>query len=189
MSFDALRIALADLALTQVDFARLLEVTPRAVTLWLSGERAVPGPVKGYLRLLSTMPANLRQVELNRLAGKGADMKDGIYQVRFQGQAGAGMAMLVFDGGQIYGTDTEAGKYDGTYIFQPATGQVDAKVKVTFPPNVISVFGMQHPFEWAFEVETTFNGKAEKGVLALKNSLGAPIQAQYAFMRTLPQAG
>ena len=98
-------------------------------------------------------------------------MKDGIYQVRFQGQAGAGMAMLVFDGGQIYGTDTEAGKYDGTYIFQPATGQVDAKVKVTFPPNVISVFGIQHPFEWAFEVETTFNGKAEKGVLALKNSL------------------
>jgi hypothetical protein len=188
MNQDALRIALTDLELSQADFARLIEVTPRAITLWLSGERAVPGPVKGYLRLLSNMPANLRQVEFNRLAGKGAEMKDGVYRITFQGQSGAGMAMLVFDSGQIYGADTEAAKYDGGYIFNPATSQVDAKVKVTFPPNATTVFGALYPFEWSFDVTTTFNAKDDKGALVIQNSLGQAIQAQYAFLRTLPQA-
>jgi len=71
MSPDFLRLTLADLALSQVDFARLIEVTPRAVNLWLSGKRAVPGPVKGYLRLFSTMPEKLRKFEMDCISDKG----------------------------------------------------------------------------------------------------------------------
>lgn len=67
--------ARSDLGLSQVDFARLIEVTPRAVSLWMVGERAVPGPVKAYARLLLTAPLSARQIELARLIEGGSGMQ------------------------------------------------------------------------------------------------------------------
>jgi hypothetical protein len=73
-----LKAILTDLRLTQADFARLIEVTPRAVALWMADERQIPGPAEAYLRLFRLLPPNLRQIELNRLKEKGTSMRDGI---------------------------------------------------------------------------------------------------------------
>jgi hypothetical protein len=186
MTGDNLKTILTELGIPQADFARLIGVTARAVTLWASGERPIPGPVEGYLRLFRLLPPNLRQVELNRLKQKGTAMRDGMFGISFQGQQGAGMGVLVFDNGRVYGTDTEGVRYDGEYIFNEGTGLADVKVKITFPPNVKAVFGISNPYEWAFDVTTTFNPKQNSGPLAVKTSLGQPINAQYQFLRNLP---
>ncbi len=188
MISNDLKTALAEIGITQVDFARLIVVTPRAVALWMAEERAIPGPAEAYVRLLRLLPPNLRQVELSRLIQKGTAMRDGMFGITFQAQQGAGMGVLVFDNGRVYGTDTEGVRYDGEYLFNESTGLADVKLKVTFPPDVKAVFGISNPYEWAFDVTTTFNPKQPSGALLVKTSLGKPIDAQFRFLRGLPEA-
>src|SRR5215831_13944269 len=157
MNSNDLKEILTELGITQADFARLIGVTPRAVTLWMADERAIPGPAEAYIRLLRLLPPNLQQVELNRLKQKGTGMRDGMFGITFQGQQGAGMGVLIFDNGRVYGTDTQGVRYDGEYIFNESSGLADVKIKVTFPPNVKAVFGISNPYEWAFDVTTTIN--------------------------------
>jgi transcriptional regulator with XRE-family HTH domain len=183
-----LKATLAELGITQADFARLIDITPRAVALWMADERAIPGPAEAYIRLLKLLPLNLRQVELSRLIQKGTAMRDGMFGITFQGQEGAGMGVLVFDNGRVYGTDTEGVRYDGEYLFNESSGLADIKLKVTFPPNVKAVFGISNPYEWAFDVTTTFNPKQQAGAIAVKTSIGKPIDAQFRFLRGLPEA-
>lgn len=188
MTSNDLKTSLEELGVTQADFARLIDVTPRAVALWMASERAIPGPAEAYIRLFRLLPPNLRQVELSRLIQKGTAMRDGMFGITFQSQQGAGMGVLVFEGGRVYGTDTEGVRYDGEYIFNESSGLADVKLKVTFPPNVKAVFGISNPYEWAFDVTTTFNPKQQSGALAIKTSLGKPIDAQFRFLRGLPDA-
>jgi hypothetical protein len=186
------RAILTELGLTQADFARLIGVTPRAVALWTADERQIPGPVEAYLRVFRLLPPNLRQIELNRLKERGTKMRDGIFKIIFQGQTGsqqvAGVGMLIFENGRVYGSDTEGVRYDGTYMYNEGSGLADVKIKVTFPPNVRAVFGISNPYEWAFDVTATFDPKKDAGVVPVKTSLGKPITAQFVFLRSLPEA-
>jgi hypothetical protein len=188
MTSDELEAALAELGITQADFARLIGVTSRAITLWVAEQRSIPGPAEAYLRVLQLLPQNLRQVELNRLKQKGTGMRDGMYGISFQGQQGVGMGVLIFENGRVYGTDTQGVRYDGEYLYGESTGLADVKIKVTFPPNVRAVFGISNPYEWAFDVTTSFNPKQNSGPLTVKSSVGQPINAQFVFLRTLPEA-
>jgi hypothetical protein len=182
-----LRAALTELELTQADFARLLGVTSRAVALWAANERAIPGPVEGYLRLLGTLPTHLRQIELMRIKQKGTNMRDGIFGVHYEGQVGAGFATLTFDNGRVYGVDTECGRYDGEYLFDEASGLARVNLKVTMPANVMSVFGISNPYEWALDVTASLDPKQDVGKVEVKNALGS-VRAQYRFLRALPDA-
>lgn len=188
MTSGELAAVLADLGITQADFARLVGVTSRAITLWVAEQRSIPGPAEAYLRVLQLLPQNLRQVELNRLKRKGTDMRDGMYGISFQGQQGVGMGVLIFENGRVYGTDTQGVRYDGEYLYSESTGLADVKIKVTFPPNVRAVFGISNPYEWAFDVTTSFNPKQNSGPLTVRSSVGQPINAQFVFLRTLPEA-
>jgi hypothetical protein len=188
MKSDELEAALAELGITQADFARLIGVTSRAITLWVAEQRSIPGPAEAYLRVLQLLPQNLRQVEFNRLKRKGTDMRDGMYGISFQGQQGVGMGVLIFENGRVYGTDTQGVRYDGQYLYSESTGLADVKIKVTFPPNVRAVFGISNPYEWAFDVTTSFNPKQNSGPLTVRSSVGQPINAQFVFLRTLPEA-
>jgi hypothetical protein len=188
MRASDLKTSFSELGITQADFARLIGVTSRAVTLWLAEERAVPGPVEAYLRLFRLMPPNLRHIELNRLRQKGTAMRDGMYGITFQGQQGAGAGVLVFESGRVYGTDTEGVRFDGEYSFRENANEADVRVKVTFPPNVTAVFGISNPYEWSIDVTTTLNTAQRSGPLALKTSLGKAIRAQYTYLRGLPEA-
>jgi hypothetical protein len=183
-----LKVILTEIGVTQADFARLLGITPRAVTLWMADERTIPGPAEAYLRLLRILPLNLRQIELNRLKQKGTNMRDGMYGITFQGQQGTGMAVLVFDNGRIYGTDTGGVRYDGEYLFDEGTGFADVKAKITFPPNVKAVFGISNPYEWTFDITTRVDPKRPSGSLRVKTSIGQAINAQFVYLRSLPDA-
>lgn len=183
-----LRATLRELELTQADFARLIGITSRAVALWTADERTIPGPVEGYLRLLKALPSQLRQIELMRLKHKGTDMRDGIFGVNYQGQAGAGFAMLTFDNGRVHGADTERGRYDGEYLFSESTGLAEVRLKVTMPANVPSVFGISNPFEWAIDVTATLDPRRDSGNVEVKSSLGPSLRADYRFLRALPDA-
>jgi DNA-binding XRE family transcriptional regulator len=188
MTPDELKQLLETLNLTQANFARLIGVTPRAVNLWMMEDRAMPGPAIAYARLLESLPMNLRQVELGRLTERGTGMRDGMFSIKFQGQIGSGMGMMIFDGGLVYGTDTEGACYDGEYIFNDSTKLVDAIVKVTMPPNVQAVFGTVNNYEWAFHVTTSFDPKKDSGSLQVKTSIGPSLAATYKFLRSLPVA-
>jgi hypothetical protein len=188
MTSSDLKTILIELELTQADFARLLGITPRAIALWIADERTIPGPAESYLRLFQLLPPNLRQVELNRLKRKGTAMRDGMFGITFQGQQGAGMGVLVFENGRVYGTDTEGVRYDGEYQFSESSGFADVKIKVTFPPNVMSVFGVANPYEWAFDVTAKFDPKQNSGTLAVMTSIGQEINARYVYLRSLPEA-
>jgi len=183
-----LRAILEELEISQADFSRLIGVTPRAVALWVADERAIPGPVEGYLRLLRLLPPNLRQMELNRLKQKGTGMRDGMFGISFQGQQGYGMGVIILDNGRVYGTDVGGVRYDGEYLFDEPSRLANVKVKITFPPNVQSVFGISNPYEWAFDLTTSFDPRQNSGPLSLKTSIGKSINAQFVFLRSLPEA-
>ena len=188
MSGQEFKELLTKMELAQSDFARLVGVTPRAVNLWATDGRAISGPAEAYLRLFQLLPTNLRQIELGRLKDRGSGMRDGMFGITFQGEQGAGLGVLVFDAGRIYGTDSEGVRYDGEYVFHEDANRADVVVKVTYPANVATVFGISNPYEWAIDVTTSFNPKENAGPLDVKTSLGRPIAAQFKYLRALPDA-
>lgn len=183
-----LRQILSEVGITQADFARLIGVTARAVALWMSGERSIPGPAESYARLLQSLPANLRQIELARLKNKRNDMRDGMYGVQFESISASGQGMIILDTGRAYGADAVGCKFDGEYIFNDVTGLADIDLKVTYPPNVASVFGTVHPYEWSIELKISLNPRVDSGALQISTPLGPDIKATYNFLRTLPDS-
>jgi hypothetical protein len=188
MNGEDLRKQLHDLQLNHSELARLVGITPRAVNLWIADERAVPGPVESYLRLLQLLPSQLRLIELARLKQKGTNMSDGMFGIVYSGNAGFGSGTLIFDNGRVYGADTERGRYDGMYLFNEASGLAEVTLKVTMPANTMSVFGISNPYEWAIDVTAAIDPKLDSGHVAVKSSLGPSLQAQYKFLRGLPDA-
>jgi hypothetical protein len=187
MSSD-LKSVLDGLGLSQADFARLVGVTPRAVTLWMVGERAVPGPVEAYAHLLRALTPAQRQVELARLKQRRTAMRDGFYGVEYSSTHGQGTCVLVFDNGRAFGADLWGGKYDGEYLFDEGTKLAELHIKVTFPPNGMSVLGVSHPYEWAIDLTTHLNPLADEGQLTIQTPVGRNIKARYKFLRTLPES-
>lgn len=188
MTCDELSQTLTQCAIRQADFARLISVTSRAVSLWLSGEREIPGPAEAYLRLFQSLPENLRRIELARLKEGGTKMRDGMFGITFQGHFGAGMGILVFDSGKVYGTDREGARYDGSYIYREEAERVDVILKVTFPPNGNTVLGITNPYEWAIDITAAFNPKRNSGSIEVQTSLHETLTAQYKYLRPLPEA-
>jgi transcriptional regulator with XRE-family HTH domain len=183
-----LRLILGELGLAQTELARLIGVTPRAVSLWLKGDREIPGPVEAYLNLLAKLPIGIRQTELARIAGRSTPMREGMYGIEFNFQDRIGHGTLVFEGGRIYGADVGAARYDGDYAFNEGSGMVDVNLKVTFPPNGMSVFGIAHPYEWAIEVRTVIDPSKDAAPIKVTTNLGRGVDAQYHFLRDLPDA-
>jgi hypothetical protein len=188
MTSDELKATLQEYGISQADLARLLSVTPRAVNLWVNDGRSIPGPAESYLRLFRLLTPAQRQIEINRLKDRGVGMRDGMYGITFQSCQDSGMGLLVFDAGRVYGCDSAAARYDGEYTFHENTGLAEVIVKVTFPPNVLSVFGLCNPYEWSIDVSTSLDPKQSVGDVQVRTSLGQPINAQYKFLRPLPEA-
>ena len=191
MSAEKLREFLTHLGLSQADFARLIGATPRAVALWLAGDRGIPGSVEAYARLLSQSTPSAIQQELLRLKASKKSMRDGMYLVTYQtmnvADNNAGFAFLTLDAGKVFGADPVGGKYDGEYLFDEQTGDAELRLKVTFPPNVPAVFGVCNPYEWSIQVALTIHSDLESGATVVQTFVGGPIQVQYKFMRALPE--
>jgi hypothetical protein len=165
-----------------------MEVTPRAVSLWLSGERSVPGPVVGYARVFRSLSASDRWIEILRIRETKSIMRDGMYAVQYQSGADRGYATMVLEGGRAYGADPVGGKYDGHYGYDEATGMARVQLKVTFPPGVAAVFAPAQPFEWSVDMAGDVDPRLDRGYIEFTTALGPKIQAQYQFLRELPTA-
>lgn len=187
MLTDDLKVILSGVGITQTEFARLIGVTPRAVSLWMVGDRAIPGPVEAYARLLQALTPPQRQAEIAKLKDRRTAMRDGMYGVEFSSTAGQGMCVLVLDNGRAFGADAAGAKYDGDYLYDEAKRLAELRLKVTFPPNVRAVFGVSHPYEWSIDVTTNLNPHADSGRVNLTTPLGPRINATYKFLRTLPE--
>jgi hypothetical protein len=152
----------------------------------MAGDRAIPGPAEAYARLIYSIPPSARQVELARLKHKEIAMRDGMYGIEYASNGGAGFGILVVDSGRVFGTDPLGGKYDGDYVYDDATGLADLCLKVTLPPNGMSIFGISHPYEWSFDVTTKFNARLDSGEVRLATTLGPAVNARYRYLRALP---
>lgn len=190
MTASGLREFLGRAGLSQGQFAKLLAVTPRAVSLWLANERALPGPAEAYIRLFEAMPAALRQAELRCLNESAPRMRDGMYAVFYHSQTeagtGIGYATMILESGKAYGADPFGGTYDGDYAYDEATRTANLRLKVTFPANVQAVFGPVHPYEWSIDITGTVDPSLDRGFTEFTTTIGPTIKAQYQFLRTLP---
>ena len=63
MTPDQFTEMLNRLHLSQVQLARQIKATPRAVNYWAAGSRKIPGSVEAYLRVLDQSPKSLRDLE------------------------------------------------------------------------------------------------------------------------------
>ena len=178
---------LQELGISQADFARLTDVTPRAISMWIAGDRAIPGPVRAYLNLLQSLPANLRQVELSRLKERKDRMREGMYAVEYQSVAGNGVGVLVLENGHAYGADPWGGKYDGGYVYNERSGLADLSLKLTFAPNAPAVFGVSHPYEWSVDVTTQLDPSKDRGHLRIATPIGPQIDVEYHYLRAMPE--
>jgi predicted transcriptional regulator len=183
-----LKNILIELELSQVDFARLIGVTARAVTLWMVGDRGIPGPVESYARLLSSIPVAARQAEFKRLKERKTNMRDGMYGVEYTSVAGAGVGVLILDNGRVFGADPFGGKYDGEYLYNEVTGLAELRLKLTFAPNAPAVFGITNPYEWSIDVAAKIDPRLDSGQTRIATPVGPQIDAQYRYLRALPEA-
>ncbi len=186
MNQGELKYAMTKHALSSATLARLLAVTPRAVSMWLTGERSVPGPVEAYLDLFSRLTPAEQQLEIQKSNVDKLTMKDGLYQLEFSGRNGSAYGVLIFENGRIYGSDVGAGKWDGIYTMNPITKNAELAIRVEMPPGLISVLGPSQPFSWSIDVKATIDPTKDAGVINAQTNLG-PAMAKYRFMRSLPE--
>lgn len=179
---------LLELGISQVDLAKLLEVTTRTVNLWVTDDgRDIPGPVKAYFRVLTSLDETGRKKEFSRLKQGESKMREGMFGIQFQGAEDIGAGALVFQGGTIYGVDVGGAKYDGSYTYNPDSDTVDVTIKITIPPNVKTVQGISNPYEWSFVVEESMPANMDSHDLVVSTPIGK-VHATIAFMRSLPAA-
>lgn len=190
MSSQELKKILSEIEVSQNELAYLIGITPRAVSLWMTEGREVPGPAMAYARLLRNIPLGLRQAELSKLKQRRNEMRDGMYLISFENENGkaAGHGMLTLDSGNVCGADVGGARYDGTYSYNENTGLAEIICKVTFSPNAMSIFGIINPYEWSIDVTATINPKVDEGRTQVKTSLGKGARAVYKFLRALPLA-
>ena len=114
-------------------------------------------------------------------------MRDGMYGIEYASITGSGAGVMILDNGRVFGADPWGGKYDGEYVIDEKTGMADLNLKLTFAPNAPAVFGISHPYEWAIDVRTKLDPRADSGRLTIQTPVGPHIDATYKFLRPLPE--
>jgi hypothetical protein len=185
MDAKLLSHTLSDLAVSKTEFAALVGVTTRAVNLWTSGEREVPGPAAAYLRLFQSLPMALRVQELARVR-EGQMEYSGMYSVEFSGPAGQGICALVLMDGYVFGHDGGV-QYDGTYAPNQADpAQIDLNLKLTVPPGVELVQGVPaQPVGYWFPLSVSIPARGTS-TQSVSTPYGPPIQCTIRYLRAIP---
>ena len=186
MDARTLQQALAALGISQADFSRLIQVTPRAISLWLSGERELSGPAAAYLRLLVSLPRVLQSKELARIRQEDDPaMAEGMYKFDYQGTTGSGLGVMVLSRGRVFGSDGGV-QYDGTC--EPSRtqpGYVDVHLHLSVPPGVALVQGVPpQTMSYGFDLACSFAARGSTSV-NVATPFG-PVLAQITFLRPIP---
>ena len=185
MNTENLKQAMIALGLSKSELARLLGVTLRAVSMWDSGDREIPGPAVAYLRLLQSIPKALQAKEFAQLSKGNPMLYDGMYLVKYTGRDGEGATVLVFIDGIVFGHDGGV-QYDGAYAPSPnESGSMDLQLCLTVPPGVALVQGVPaQPAEYRFEIRIRLPARANAPI-NVQTPYG-PVVGQLSFLRPLP---
>ncbi len=142
----SLKERLQRIGLKQTELAQLLGISPRTVSLWATGEQALPGPAAGYLRLLEKASASTREAEFRRLEDRHRQFDEGIYLVAYRGSShgkqDGDAAVAVLRSGRIVGADRHGGVFRGSYDFDPASSLNTLHLRLEVPPFGVLVNGV-----------------------------------------------
>lgn len=190
MSDINLKRILEGFGLKQSEFAQLIDVSLRTVSLWASGDRPLPGPVQGYLRLLALLPSEVRAREFQRLEGRNNMLDDGVYSLDYRGESNGesavGDALAVLRNGRILGSDRLGGTFTGSYDFDAETDANTLHVRLAVPPGGTLVNGFSAgPNGASIEIV----GKFDRAAPVSKTSIeigGKPVEVQLTYIGPLP---
>ncbi|MEO1207474.1 MAG: hypothetical protein AAFV45_14200 [Pseudomonadota bacterium] len=185
-----LKRALEAFGIKQSEFAQLVDVSLRTVSLWASGEKPLPGPVQGYLRLLALLPPETRVREFQRIKGRTNMLDDGVYSLDYRGenagQAEAGDALAVLRNGRILGSDRWGGTFTGSYDFDAGAQSNTLHVRLAVPPGGMLVNGFSAgPDGATIEIVGQFDRAAPVSKTSVKIG-GKPIDLQLTYIGPLP---
>lgn len=190
MTTGSLKDCLARLGLKQAELAQLLGVSPRTVSLWATGEQALPGPVAGYLRLFEQASPETREGEFRRIDERTKTFDEGVYRVTYRGAAKGeretDTAVAVLRNGRILGSDRHGGIFEGSYEFNPADATNNVHLRLTIPPDGMLVTGLSGGPKGATVDITGVFKRAAPITKAIVHVAGAPIEIEMTYVGPLP---
>jgi small nuclear ribonucleoprotein (snRNP)-like protein len=186
MDQNQFRKIIGNLGLSTQVVAALLNVTPRAVSLWLNGDRSVPGTVDAYMNLFMRLNSDAQRAEIAGATMENRPMREGMYYLEFVGPLGTGAGTITLESGRLYGFDVGGGAYDGVYTFDPSTNLVSVEMEVRMPAGAFSVLGPPQKFDWTLKVKTAFD-RDHTGKITAHTDIGS-VEGNIRFMRALPVA-
>ncbi len=187
-----LKRVLDRLGLKQSEFAKLLDVSPRAVSLWATGEVALPGPVRAYLRMLQHAEPAVRSAELARLSSPRPVFEDGLYSLTYGSRSGGpdkrdtrnGVALL--RRGRIVGSDAGGAKFEGTYQFDSTRQTNHFHVWLRVPPAGKLVTGLDAGETGAMVEVVADLDRADPVSSTVVHVGGRPLGLTLAYLGPLP---
>jgi transcriptional regulator with XRE-family HTH domain len=190
MTRPNLKNTLERLGLRQAEFARLLDVSPRTVSVWATGDTAIPGPVTAYLGLLQNSAPGVVRSELRRLEGRPLMLDEGIYGLKYtsgvNGDAESGNGLAVLRNGKILGSDRLGGVFGGSYEYDPVTKVNRVHVRLEMPPGGTLVTGFSSGPEGATIDVVASIGRAAPVSSAVVEVGGQPLEIELTYLGPLP---
>lgn len=185
-----LKQALERLGLKQIELARLIEVSPRTVSLWATGEVALPGPVAAYLRVLQAAGPDVLAAEFARLDGRKKSFDEGVYTFSYAlngaSAESGGDALAVLRSGRIIGSDRFGGVFEGSYHYDPAQQSNLFHVRVKVPPGGELVTGFVGGPDGAnLDIVATLE-RAAPVATATIDVAGKPVDVKLTYLGPLP---
>ncbi|MDX2307866.1 MAG: hypothetical protein NW216_06495 [Hyphomicrobium sp.] len=185
-----LKNTLDRIGLKQVELARLLDVSPRTVSMWATGDAPVPGPVDAYLRVLENSGPDTVASELGRLKGRHKAFDEGIYMLSYadpnaKGHAG-GDALAVLRAGRIIGSDRWGGLFEGSYRFDSVHEANHFHVRIKVPPEGELVNGIVAGRDGALLDVVAVLDRATPEAVATVDIGGRPVALRLAYLGPIP---
>jgi transcriptional regulator with XRE-family HTH domain len=190
MSQATLRERLQRLGLKQTELAQLLGVSPRTISLWATGEQALPGPAAGYLRLLEEASSATRDAEFRRLDDRNNQFDEGIYLVSYRGgargQTDGDSAVAILRSGRIVGADRHGGIFRGSYDFDPSSSLNNLHLRLEVPPFGVLINGVSGGSKGlSVDIIGSFK-RASPTTKTTVNVAGVPVEIELTYVEPLP---
>jgi hypothetical protein len=108
---------------------------------------------------------------------------EGFYEIKFEGQAGVGLGVIVLKGGRVVGTDGGV-DYAGTYALT-GLNQVQANIHCTVRPGTPLVTGKDpQPYPYSFKLPPTTFPAGGSGSIG-GEVFGSPVIVDISYVRGL----
>ena len=192
MSNMGLKETLDRLGLKQSELARLIDMSPRSVSLWATGDSPIPGPVAAYLRVLQALPPHCLAEELRRVKGRSKMLDEGLYNVEYRssddpvGSAATGSALAVLRNGKILGSDRWGAVFMGSYDYDANDETNAVHLRLHVPPDGELVTGYTAGPEGAI---LEVNGRFERAApiaRTVADIAGRPLEVTMTYLGALP---